>query len=146
MQPRTNQPARLNRSLLLGSETISRRRLIRGAGPTLTGAGAALLFGCRGAGEDGGSHPIPIPDRLETTRIRLQNDCVACIAPIVVARELLKAEGFTDVEYVAIGKTSDIESAVSAGTIDVGVDYAAPVVSSLDAGRKFVVLAGMHGG
>ena len=39
---------------------------------------------------------------LETTTIRLAKIKGICIAPQYVAEELLRAEGFTDVSYVAV--------------------------------------------
>ena len=36
----------------------------------------------------------------ETTRIRLPQIRAICVAPQVVAEDLLRAEGFTDVQYV----------------------------------------------
>ena len=36
----------------------------------------------------------------ETTRIRIQDAPITCFAPLYVAEALLKAEGFTEVEYV----------------------------------------------
>jgi NitT/TauT family transport system substrate-binding protein len=56
--------------------------------------GAALLVGlpCTAAAE-----PPP-----ETTRIRLTATPAICLAPQYVAEALLKAEGFTDVQYVKL--------------------------------------------
>src|SRR5690348_4326251 len=39
---------------------------------------------------------------LETTTVRLPNDHSICIAPVLVAEELLRAEGFTDVRYIDV--------------------------------------------
>jgi len=36
---------------------------------------------------------------LETTAIRLSKSPNICIAPVLVAEELLRAEGFTDIRY-----------------------------------------------
>ena len=45
---------------------------------------------------------------LETTRIRLYEWTSVCIAPQFVAEELLKAEGFTDVQYVRAEPTGQL--------------------------------------
>ena len=39
---------------------------------------------------------------LETTTVRISRDPSTCTAPLFVAEELLRAEGFTDVRYVAM--------------------------------------------
>src|SRR5262245_18733567 len=36
----------------------------------------------------------------ETTTLRLQRGATICIAPVDIAEDLLRAEGFTDVRYV----------------------------------------------
>jgi len=59
---------------------------------TVSAAAAAGLFGTSKA---------PAEDAPpETTRIRLYDWNGVCIAPQFVAEELLKAEGFTDVQYL----------------------------------------------
>jgi len=49
----------------------------------------------------GAAEPPP-----ETARIRIQQAAIACFAPLYIAEALLKAEGFTEVEYV---KTPEAE-------------------------------------
>jgi hypothetical protein len=43
---------------------------------------------------------VPAETPPETTRIRIVREPSVCIAPQYAAEELLKGEGFTDVEYV----------------------------------------------
>jgi NitT/TauT family transport system substrate-binding protein len=65
----------------------------------------------------------------ETTRIRMVKFPSICQAPVYIAEELLRAEGFTDITYVdgapfAAGpKTYEI---LSEGTVDMAVQFAAP--------------------
>ena len=66
----------------------SRREFLGG----LTMAGTAALLGLRP--ESAAAEPPP-----ETTRIRIHDAPITCFAPVYVAEELLKAEGFTEVQY-----------------------------------------------
>jgi len=102
-------------------------------------ASAAGLFGAMptlAAGE-----PPP-----ETTRIRLQDAPIACFAPLYVAEALLKAEGFTDVQYVKTPLELGPSDALAAGLIDIAQDDAAAYTMQLDKRAPIVVLAGLHTG
>jgi NitT/TauT family transport system substrate-binding protein len=80
---------------------------------------------------------------LETTTIRLGYwPTYACLTLESISEELLRAEGFTDVRFVA---PSDINS-VAGGEIDFDLDAAAWLVSQVDAGEPITVLAGVHVG
>ena len=46
----------------------------------------------------------------ETTKLRLVRSPTACWAPIYLAEELLRSEGFTDVQYVRGGGQTDPET------------------------------------
>ena len=83
----------------------------------------------------------------ETTRIRLTKVPSACLAPQYVAEALLRAEGFTQVEYIG-GASGGIPDAqrMGAGDVDIGMNFAAPLVVAIDAGSPIVVLAGVHAG
>ena len=41
---------------------------------------------------------------LETTTVRIAKIGAICLAPQYVSEELLRAEGFTDIRYVEVGK------------------------------------------
>ena len=84
----------------------NRRRFLAG----LTAAGAASLVG---APTPALAEPPP-----ETTRIRLAKIPSICVAPQYVAEELLRAEGFTEVDYVVTGAGAAQASAVANGEID----------------------------
>ena len=54
----------------------------------------------------------------ETTRVRLLKDPGICVAPIYVAEELLRAEGFTDVRYVQVEAGNTDAEMVADGKLD----------------------------
>jgi NitT/TauT family transport system substrate-binding protein len=62
-----------------------------------------------------------------------------------VAVELLKSEGFTDVQYIPTD-IGGITKSLAAGTTDIALHFAGPLVMELDAGRPIVLLAGDHVG
>jgi NitT/TauT family transport system substrate-binding protein len=82
----------------------------------------------------------------ETTRIRIQDSPITCFAPLYVAEALLKAEGFTDVQYVKTPLADGPNEALAAGRIDLAQNDCAAHVMSLDAGAPIVVLGGIHTG
>ena len=81
----------------------------------------------------------------ETTRIRLSQIAGICVAPQYVAHELLKVEGFKDVQYVTIKETNPYPAFIS-GDIDVSMAFVAPFLVQLDAGLPIVLLGGVHVG
>lgn len=105
----------------------------------LCAAGAAGLTGSAAA--FAATEPPP-----ETTRIRLGKIRSICLAPQYVAEELLRAEGFTDVQYIEDAPGTPAAQAVSAGDNDIGMGFAAVHVNALDKGAQLVVLAGIHAG
>jgi len=81
----------------------------------------------------------------ETTTLRLVQAPGICMAPQLVAEELLRGEGFVDIQYV---KTSanGIGPALISGEADLSTHFAAPLVLHLEAGDPLVILAGIHVG
>ncbi|MFZ2653154.1 MAG: ABC transporter substrate-binding protein [Burkholderiaceae bacterium] len=111
----------------------TRRRFIRATGA----AGLAATMPAHAAAEP----------PLETTRIRIEDRPIACLAPLHVAEPLLRAEGFTEIEYVKVVPLAEGPvKACAAGQIDLiqtdPVDY----MQGLDRGAPIVVLGGMHTG
>jgi NitT/TauT family transport system substrate-binding protein len=85
----------------------------------------------------------------ETTRLRLGKVPSICVAPQYVAEELLRAEGFTDIQYVGEGVSSaglTGAHAMGAGQFDISMNFAAPLVLGIDQGTPIVVLGGVHVG
>jgi NitT/TauT family transport system substrate-binding protein len=112
----------------------SRRQFLNAA--ALAGTGAVL--GLR----SGSSAAEPPP---ETTRIRLPQSPAICIAPSYLADELLRAEGFTDIEYVRMAGNLFTPS-VASGQVDFALNFVGPLVMSIEERAPVVVLAGIHAG
>ena len=112
----------------------SRRRFLAG----LTTVGAAVFVGARGAS----SAEAP----LETTTVRFTKSPGICIAPQYVAEELIRAEGFTDLQYVDATAGLTSTAILSRGEVDFLVDFGTAFVISIDAGAAIKVLTGVHVG
>src|ERR1051325_3394112 len=82
----------------------------------------------------------------ETTRLRIPQIPSTCRSPEWIAEELLRTEGFTDVQYVPVKGTQGVERALASGEADIGGHFAAPVILRLEAGDPIVVLGGEHVG
>ena len=82
---------------------------------------------------------------LETKRIRIAQIPAICLAPQYIAEELLRGEGFTDVQYVKVPQAQNLKSSL-AGDIDLSADAAPGIVLEMDAGAPLVTLAGIHAG
>jgi NitT/TauT family transport system substrate-binding protein len=119
----------------------SRRRFLA----TLSSAGAAGLIGSSDSLAQGLTQELTQEPPPETTTIRLTKIPGICIAPQYVAEELLKSEGFTDVQYVDVANT-DIYPAFASNTVDISMAFVAPFVVQLDANVPIVLLGGVHVG
>ena len=111
----------------------SRREFLGG----LTSAGTAVLLAVRP--ESAVADPP-----LETSRLRLALSPAVCFAPQFVARELLQAEGFTDVQYVK--SEAGPYRALAEGRADVNSGLAGQFIIRVDAGDPIVILSGTHVG
>jgi NitT/TauT family transport system substrate-binding protein len=114
---------------------VGRREFLKGS--CTLGAAAALL--------------APYPQcaaarpELETLSIRFVHAPSICIAPQYLAEELLRMEGFTEVEYLPLG-TRNGPYALADGRADVTMWDTPGLIPHLDAGRPIVLLAGVHAG
>jgi len=102
-------------------------------------AGAASLLG-RGASFAQEAPP-------ETTTVRIPTGTLICNAPTYIADELLRAEGFTDIQHVPVtpdrgGPPEPMER----GALDFAMVYTPPMVAAIDTGSPATVLAGVHVG
>jgi NitT/TauT family transport system substrate-binding protein len=104
---------------------------------SLSAAGAAGALGVRTSLADEGPP--------EVTTIRLRRDPSICIAPWYIAEDLLRAEGFTDIRYVAVHGPRQAEMMAS-GELDFALWDAGTVVFRLDTGVPATALAGVHVG
>jgi NitT/TauT family transport system substrate-binding protein len=102
-------------------------------------AGTGALLGLYGESE--AAEPPP-----ETKIIRIPQIPSTCRSPEWVAEELLRLEGFTDVQYLPVQGTQGVEQALASGETDLGGHFAAPVILRLEAGDPIVMIAGEHVG
>jgi NitT/TauT family transport system substrate-binding protein len=112
----------------------SRRDFLAG----LSAASAASLLGPRASLAD---EPPP-----ETTTIKLAYYSNNCLAPLLVAEDLLRAEGFTDVRYVSVPESFTIPELVARGDCHFANTFAGALVSYMDNGLPIIGLAGVHSG
>ena len=83
----------------------------------------------------------------ETTRIRLYKFPGICLAPQYVAEPLLRAEGFTDVQYLEFPEGSKgVYDRVGSGAVDLTQWYLAPFIVAADKKVPIVFLSGVHVG
>ena len=81
----------------------------------------------------------------EKTKLRIAKVPAICLAPIYLAEDLLRAEGFTEIEYVEMDLPQMTRS-VANGSIDISAETAPELVMELDAGGDIVVIGGLHVG
>ena len=114
---------------------VSRRQFLG----RFTLLGAAGLLGLR-------SKPTAAEPPPETTRLRLVQIPSICQAPQYVAQELLRGEGFTDVQYIKKAGARGVSEALASGEADINNQFAGPSIVSLEAGDPIVFLSGLHAG
>jgi len=122
--------------------TVTRRDLLRvGLGTGAMLAGGGLLAAC--AQPTAGVQGVATLPPPETTTIRIVNSAPCCPA-LVLAGDLLREEGFTDVRYI---NTSPVDRTwVLKGEADVSLGHPEFITASLDAGVPLMLLAGLHSG
>jgi NitT/TauT family transport system substrate-binding protein len=84
-------------------------------------------------------------EKLETTSVRLPRGHGICV-PIGATEALLRAEGFTDIRYVAVPPGENSSDPLAAGAIDFSTNYAPVMIAMIDRGVPMKVLAGLHVG
>ena len=82
----------------------------------------------------------------EITRLRIAELPSSCRSPEWIAADLLRAEGFTDIQYNRVQGTLGVEKALASGEADISGHFAAPVIVRLEAGDPIVILGGEHAG
>jgi NitT/TauT family transport system substrate-binding protein len=120
-------------SSMSARERLSRREFVCG----LALAGTVGLEGLR-------PEPVAAEPPPETATLRLVKIPSVCQAPQYVAGELLKAEGFTDVQYVQKGGALGITEALASGEADINNHFVAPTIIRVEAGDPIVILGGLH--
>jgi NitT/TauT family transport system substrate-binding protein len=106
---------------------------------TATLAGPGALLGL--CSESRAAEPA-----LETTTLRLVRTTSICQAPQYVAEELLRGEGFTDIQYVTKSSPGEIGKTLASGEANINLHFAGPLILALDAGDPIVILSGSHVG
>ena len=112
--------------------TWNRRRLLAG----MTAFGAAGLIGGR---KSPAQEPPP-----ETTTIRILAYPTACAAPLYLAEDLLREEGFAEVRYALLDGLST--KMLADGEADLGMEAGFDFLPLIDTGSPLTVLAGIHTG
>jgi NitT/TauT family transport system substrate-binding protein len=106
---------------------------------SLSLAGAASLLGRR---ESLAQEAPP-----ETTTVRIPKGPLICNAPIYIVDELLRAEGFTDIQHVPVSPDGGNPPApLERGEIDFAMAYTPPMIAAIEAGSPTTALAGVHVG
>jgi NitT/TauT family transport system substrate-binding protein len=113
--------------------TFTRRRFLE----TSSALGAASLLGL--------SAPASAEPPPETRKIRLIHAPSICLAPQLLAEELLRLEGFSEVEYVDL-KVNKLSNEVASGRADMSMVAAPEIVPVLDQTESVVVVGGIHAG
>ena len=90
--------------------------------------------------------PVAAEPPPETARLRMVQIPGICIAPVYVAEQLLRAEGFTELQYVKQNAVAQLYKSLAAGDADINMAYIAPWIIQIDAGEPIVVLGGVHAG
>src|SRR5215831_8950927 len=103
---------------------------------TLSSAGAAGLIGAHNSLAQEGPP--------ETTTVRLAKIAGICIAPQYVADELLRAEGFTDIRFVATDAGVPAAMSLARGEVDFTANFAPALVIPIDAGEPITIVGGEH--
>jgi NitT/TauT family transport system substrate-binding protein len=102
-------------------------------------AGTGALLGLQ-------SNSLTAEPPPETTKIRIIRSPAICFAPLYMAEDILRAEGFTDVQYVPGDGGLNDEKIIANGEADFMAAFAGRHIFALDAGNPIVVLAGLHTG
>src|SRR5260370_11863701 len=102
----------------------------------LSSAGAAGLIGAHNSLAQEGPP--------ETTTVRLAKIAGICIAPQYVADELLRAEGFTDIRFVATDAGIPAALSLARGEVDFTANYAPTFIIPIDAGEPITIVGGEH--
>ena len=82
---------------------------------------------------------------LDTTKVRFVHTPAICMAPQYLAEELLRLDGFTEVEYLPLG-TRTVPTVLAEGKADISMWDTPGLMPALDANKPVVLLAGIQAG
>ena len=109
---------------------------------SLSAAGMLVLAGCQSSPP----RPASLGAEVESPRLRVVQTPSMCQSPQYVAQDLLRGEGFTDLEYVKKTGPKWNGLAVASGEADISMHFAGPLILQIEAGDPVVILAGAHVG
>jgi NitT/TauT family transport system substrate-binding protein len=112
----------------------SRRRFLT----SVALAGASGILGPR--------HSLADDRPPETTTIRLAYYSNNCLVPLLVAEDLLRMEGFTDIKYVSAPESFTTPELVARGDCHFANTFAGTLVAHIDKGLPVMALSGVHSG
>ncbi|RWN57035.1 hypothetical protein [Mesorhizobium sp.] len=100
----------------------NRRRFLAG----MSAIGAVGLAGGRNSSAENAL--------LDTTPVRFTHTPATCNAPLYLAEELLRADGFTGLTYVDVDAGVNTPMKMTNGEADFGFEFASAIVIAIDAG------------
>lgn len=115
------------------STNYTRRQFLEGA----SALGAMSLLGL--------SQPAAAEPPPETKKIRLIHAPSICLAPQLLAEELLRLEGFSEIEYVDL-RVNKLSSEVASGRADISMVATPEIVPLLDETDSVLAVGGIHAG
>jgi NitT/TauT family transport system substrate-binding protein len=115
------------------SASYTRRQFLETA--SVLGAGSLL-----GLSPIASAEPPP-----ETKKIRLIHAPTICFAPQLFAEDLLRLEGFSEIEYVDL-KVNTPSNEIASGRADMSMTAAPEIVAALDETEAMLVVGGVHAG
>jgi len=104
----------------------------------------AMLSSAAGVSLVSGTNVFAQQAPPETTTVRIAKIAGICIAPQYVADELLRAEGFTDIRYVATDAGIPAAQSLARGEVDFTANYAPTFIIPIDAGEPITIVGGEH--
>src|SRR5262249_9759875 len=94
----------------------------------------------------GGPYSLADEGPPETRTIRLAYYSNNCLAPLLVAEDLLRMEGFTDINYVSVPESFSTPELVARGDCHFANTFAGTLVTHMDQGLPITALSGVHSG
>jgi NitT/TauT family transport system substrate-binding protein len=117
--------------------------IIQGRRTFLAGLTAAGTAGLIGTSTPAWAEP---PPEITTVRLPVFPKVSDCQTPMYAAIELMRAEGFTDLEVVSSGTGPDSSDWIAHGEVDFDWNYPLAHVLNIDKGVPIKVLTGLHVG
>jgi NitT/TauT family transport system substrate-binding protein len=111
-------------------------------GLILSAVGIVALAGCQSVAP----RAVTLRGDLDSPRLRVVQTPSMCQSPQYVAQDLLRSEGFTDLQYIKKPGPKWNGLAVASGEADITMHFAGPLILQIESGDPVVILAGAHVG